>query len=440
MVYYIARSAFVPLLAVVGWLCLPSSLAAQTQSVALQTEKELTLRASTTGGYDGRSSEDVVLPAGFNPAFLRSSGHFGGNVQLQLSVPRRRVGFNAGVGSSYRMYQRSRTVLFSQNAAAGASFALTPHLLGYAGVVASHSPPYQANLFPSNGQIATGGQAFVLPLDSSLATGHLITYGTSTALTYNATKQSSFTFGHEYRRLRSGGSMFGGSVQASYGEVHRRLTQSLGVHFRYRGQVYEYTDRATGTRSRLGTDNLDLGLDYGKGRGFALSQSTTLRFDFGLGTYVDRAKQVRWTALGGATIGQELFRTWHLGVGYNRRLNVLDGFAYPIFSDSVNARLSNQVSRRVLAFASAAYSFDRYEGSASATGYRSYRNVAGVRATVTQRLSAFVQYVNYHHAFPETAFLLQGALPRLNRQGINGGLNLTFPLIGRRLLPPEILP
>ncbi len=424
----------------------PPRLAAQSMVgaptvAASQGGKQLDFRASFNGGYDGNDTETSASAIGLDPLFFRASSHFGGDFQLQFSVPGRRVGFGAGWASAVRSYRAADTVLVSHNAAAGMTAGLTPHMTLRASVHGSFSPPYQLQLFPGIGQAAIG-QATALPLDGSLATSHLVAYGTSTGLTYNVTKRSSLTLGHDLRDVRFGDLTFAARAHDANGAYHVGLMKSLGLRLGYRYQLYKFADPTTGSRSSFHADNVDIGLDYGMGHGLKLSRRTTATFGFGIGTYTDartdaRPDRLKIRVIGDAGLSQQLFRTWSLALGYSRGLNFIDGFGVPIFSDSVSARLAGQFTRRVGAYARASYSIDRF-GAVSPSGqYRSHRSVAGIRVNLTQKLDGYVQYVNYHRAFPDTALLLQGALPMLNRQGINGGLTFTLPLIGRQRAVPR---
>ena len=397
---------------------------------------QLTLRASGNGGYDenDRETSATTLSPAFD-LFRRGGTHVGGDVQLQLSVPGRRVNFGAGWASAFRSYQAVDNALVSHHAAAGVTAGLTQHITVSASLFGSYSPPYQLNLFPGIG-LPTIGQATVVPVDNSLSLSHLISYGSGTTLSYNMTKRSSLTLGYDFRDVMLGNRVFAGRAQDTNGALHVGMTKSLGLRLGYRNQRYEYVDPTTGLVTPVHADTVDLGLDYGLGHGLKLTRRTTATVGFGLGTYTDRALKLQLRAFGNANVSQQLFRTWSLTVGYYRGLNFIDGFGVPIFSDSISGRLSGQLSRRVGAYANASYSLDRFGNSSEK--FRSHRFALGTRVSLTQQLDGFVQYVNYHHAFPDTAFLLQGALPTFNRQGVNGGLTLTLPLLGGRRVVPRV--
>jgi hypothetical protein len=319
---------------------------------------------------------------------------------------------------------------------AGITAGLSPHITVWASVLGSYSPPYQVNVFPGVGQ-ATIGQATVLPVDNSLSTSHLFAYGTSTGLAYNVTKRSSFTLGHEFREVRFGERAFAGRVQDASGAFHVGLTKGLGFHLGYRYQRYDYIDPTTAATIQMRADSLDIGLDYGAGHGLKLSRRTTANFNFGIATYTDRSlNRLQLRAVGNASLRHQLFRTWSLRLVYNRGLTFIDGFRLPVFSDMVSINVAGQLTQRVAAYGNLGYSLDKFGTATSSGSYRSHRGVLGLRANLTRQLDGFVQYVNYHHGFPDTALVLEG-LPVPNRRGVNGGLTFTLPLLGRQRPVPR---
>jgi hypothetical protein len=438
MAYGARRKAVASSLASAILLVAASRLSAQAGMASPGAAKELTVSGSVSGGYDGNDNS-TSLPVGLSPIFQQSTTHMGGDVLLQYSNPGRRMGWAAGVGSGFRLYQAADTVLFNHNAAIGASAALTKHISASATLLGSYSPPFQANLFPTIGQVMIG-QAAVAPTQNSLTTTHLMTAGTISSLTYAMTKRTALTLGHTYRLVRLTDSPLGGNAQEADGTYHIAAMKHLGFFVGYHARQYEFDDPATGSRARWRAHNVDIGLDYGLGRGLKLSRRTTANIGFGLGSYLDERRNVRLTGVGHAAVSQQLFRTWHLGVGYSRGLGFMDGFRVPVFSDSFQATLFGQLSRRVSAYGSAYYSIDRFDAISGSSRYRSHRGIAGVQMELTRQLQGFVQYVNYHHAFPENALFLSGGLPTLNRQGISGGLTFVIPVIGNAALVPRRQP
>jgi hypothetical protein len=427
----------VPLLAAAILLLASTRLTAQTEFTPRSATETLAITGSVSGGYDGNDTS--TSPAiGLSPIFQRSTTHFGGDVFLRYSNPGRRVGWSAGIGTAFRLYQAADTLLFNHNAGVGASAGVTRHIVVSASLFGGYSPPFQANLFPSVGQVFVG-QGTVAPLQNSLTTTHLVNYGVTSSLTYEMTKRSALLLGHSYRRVGLVGSSFGGSAQDTEGSYHLGLTKNLGFRVGYRETQFEFDDTATGSTSRWQMHNLDIGLDYGLMKGLTLSRRTTLDIGFGLGSYLDQQRRVRLTGIGNATLHQQLFRTWSLDVGYHRGVGFVDGFRVPVFSDALHATVQGQLSRRLSAYGSAYYSFDRFD-AISGSRFQSYRGVAGLRAMLTRQLDAFVQYVNLHHAFPDNALLFQGSLPTPNRQGISAGLSFGIPIIGNTPLIPTRQP
>jgi hypothetical protein len=227
--------------------------------------------------------------------------------------------------------------------------------------------------------------------------------------------------------MNTNGLSFRGKTQSAAARYHRNITKGLRARIGYRYQTAEYVDPTTGTARPIVVGDLDAGLDYGLGRGLALSRRTRLTFGFGSTAYADYGI-TRYRLTGNANLAYQLARNWTAGLAYRRGVHFFDGFAAPIFSDSVTARLGGQLTQRLSAQASVGYFFGGPEDVNSVAQYRSNRSVLTLRSELTTRLSAFAEYFYYHYEFNDATFLIQGAPPRLSRQGVRVGLNLALPL------------
>ena len=266
-------------------------------------------------------------------------------------------------------------------------------------------------------------------------------YGASTGLTYNVTKRSSLTLGHEFREVRLTNGVFAGRAQDAIGAFHVGLAKSLGLRLGYRYQQYEYVDPTTGFTKPVRADNIDLGLDYGAGHGLKLARRTTatVRLRAGHVHGCSASNRLQFRVIGNASLTQGLFRTWSVTLGYYRGLNFIDGFGVPIFSDSVNARLSGQLTRRVSAYGNAVILDRPSFGTASvsdsvplASGVlRAYGSISPSSSMDSCSTSITIA------RFPTGRSCCKAALPTLNRQGVNGGLTFTLPLLGGQRAVPR---
>lgn len=410
---------------------MPTTLAPAQTYVASPTRPDLTLQGSVSGGYDvnGTSESSSIS---LSPLFRRRGKHLGGDLQLQFSAPGRRVGFGASGGSSFRYYPAADNILVTHSAAVGVSIGLSPHMTLTGGLFGGYSPPYQFNMYPTVDENGLGQVAPVL-LDAALSLRSVVSYGANTTLSYKPTKRSSFEFDGAFRDVATGNRTFGGRTEGASALYHLNLFKGLGARLGYRYQRSLYTDPATGSTVPFRGDNLDIGLDYMAGRGLTISRYTTATFGFGAGAFnTDRV--TRYRLVGRANLQQQLRRNWRASVGYNRGLNFVDGFAVPIFSDSLNARVVGLLTQRLSASGTFAYSFGGLDDLSSSGRYRSRRTIVELRGALTRQLDSFVQYVNYHHTFPDAALLLAGAPLRLNRQGVRAGVTFVMPLLpGRRV-------
>jgi hypothetical protein len=307
---------------------------------------------------------------------------------------------------------------------------ITPHLTVQASAAASFAPRFQFDFLPAVGSVPLG-QVSAPVLDYALSVHQVLTYGTGVGVSYQPTKRTSFALNYDFRDVNTDTQYFAGRTQDAFGAFHLSLTKGLGVRVGYRYQLTHYTD-AAGVRMPVRGDNIDIGVDYGLSRGLQLSRRTTLTFGFGTGAF-NNGRDSRFRLVGNANLAQHISRRWELGAAYSRGMNFVDGFAAPIFSDSVNLRLNGELSRRWRVQGSVGYSFGSIDDFTASSRYQSYRGVLGINGQITRQLNAFVQYVNYSYDFAESAFLIQGAPAHLNRQGIRVGVKFAVPLLpGRR--------
>lgn len=414
-----------------AWV-LPAPAAAQTIPAHAilpgSSGSHLTLQGSVNGGYDVNAIPSGATSIGLNsPLFQGSAANIGADLQLSYSQPAgRRATFGANAGSSFRAYRGSDFVPVSHFGSAGVSIGVTPHLLVQGAVDANYSPRYQFDLFP---QLAAGslGQAAPQPLDYSLSFHQALEYGIAGGLSYAPTKRSTFELGYNYRNLLTDPqALFRGKTTQSSAIYHLALRKSFGIRAGYRYQLSEYIDGASGATVPVRTDNIELGLDYGLSRG-VVSPRRTMTFGFGTGAFND-AHNTRFMVVGRANLTQQLYRSWSLTAAYDRGVHFVEGFGVPLFSDSVSARIGGQLTRRVAANGTFAYSFGGNDDVSSTAKYHTYRSVAGLYWPLTRRLQAFAEYFSYHHGFSESLFLVIGAPPDLNRQGVRAGVGFSVPL------------
>jgi len=416
----------------------PASLAAQTiPGAAPQSEQtvlpvapgsDLNLQASLSAGYDINAIPGHGTSSVDNPLFQGSATNLGGDLQLFYSPPKgRRLTVGASAGSSFRAYQGADSIPVSHFGSGGLSWRVTPHLTVEGWGNANFSPRYQFDFFPTLGQSSLG-QAGPQPLDYSLSLHQTLEYRAAGALSYRPTKRSTFEMNYGFRELRTDRqALFRGKTQEGAAIYHLGLTKGLGLRLGYRSQRSEYTDPITGLPSPVRFDNIDVGLDYGVGRGVSLSRRTTLKFGFGSSAF-NTGGHSSYRFMGDASLTHEFGRTWNLTFAYNRGMNFLDGFGAPLFSDSATLRLLGQLTRRLSMNGTIQYSLGAVDAVSAGGNFRSHRSVVGVREAFSRKAGAFVQYFFYHHTFEQSAFLIQNAPAELNRQGFRAGLDLTIPL------------
>jgi hypothetical protein len=227
------------------------------------------------------------------------------------------------------------------------------------------------------------------------------------------------------------------TYKQQYGSVSfsRRLTRH--AHLRL-GYGYRTIDSDVGVLSiTRSSQDIDAGIDYN--RSFSLTMTRRTRVSFRTGTsFISRSylseggvqrDRSRFYVNGTADLTHEMGRTWRASAVYRRNVGFNELVIDPIISDSVTASLSGLLFGRrneFSAFASA--SRGEVANNLAHNSYTSYRASAQLRRGLTRHLAAQVSYIYYKHDFGSD-ILLPVAFPhRLDRQGVNFGLNVWLPL------------
>jgi hypothetical protein len=121
-------------------------------------------------------------------------------------------------------------------------------------------------------------------------------------------------------------------------------------------------------------------------------------------------------------------RTWRLAVIYSRTAGFNDVVFEPVTSDSLTASLSGLVGRRNEIGFRASASSGNVGASRANNEYESYVARAHWRRALTRYLAAQVSYLFYKHDFGRSVALPSRFPQALDRQGVNIGVTVFFPL------------
>ena len=181
--------------------------------------------------------------------------------------------------------------------------------------------------------------------------------------------------------------------------------------------------------------NIDAGVDYARTLDF--SPTTTFSFQTG-SVLVDSGNRYYFRITGNVDSDKRLFRSWNLAVNYRRGVNFVDGFTGPTFSDSVTGGVGGPLTRRLSFNASVAYARGSIGFGQTGNNFASYRGTARIQRALPAGLAGYVEYFYYHNSFGTSVILVQGVVPRLDRQGVRAGVTWGFdlPLIGQKRRRP----
>ncbi len=217
-----------------------------------------------------------------------------------------------------------------------------------------------------------------------------------------------------------------------------RFGRFLGAHA---GYAYQRSDVGTPDAEPFTRHNLDLGLNSGYGRSYALTRRTTFSFSTDSSLFLAQDlnpgdavfdPETRVFIGGSADLTHTIGRSWVARTGYRRSVGYVAGFSQPLLSDTGFAAVSGLVAPRLDFNAATYYTAGNVGFSGADNGFASTSSSVGLRYAITRNLATYAQYFYYHYLF-ESGVTLPGYLaPELDRQGVTVGLTAWLPLIGSR--------
>jgi len=191
---------------------------------------------------------------------------------------------------------------------------------------------------------------------------------------------------------------------------------------------------------------VDVGVDGGYGRSYALARRTTFSFNTGSTIFVRETAQsgspdeefdpeTRLRLNGSADLVQGWARTWSARLGYTRGVEYEPGVRDPVLSDSASASVGGLLAPRVDFSAAASYRIGTVGFGDGENGFGAASATMSLRAAITANLAAYAQYFYYWYEFERDVALPTYIRRGLERQGVTVGLTVWTPLIGRRGRP-----
>ena len=228
---------------------------------------------------------------------------------------------------------------------------------------------------------------------------------------------------YSYRRTYSSDSPEPFRWDTLNGVFTQKLTQYAALRLGY-GEGEE-RDGLGSSASAVKNKNIDAGVDYSR----PLSSSRKTRLDFRSGTSVVTDKGTNYyRLLIDATVVREIGRTWNATMTYHRGIQYVEGFAGPLYADTVQLHVNGLVTKRVDVSVSSGYSNGDIGLSTAKTAYNTYSASADVRIALTRLFSFQTQFLYYYYDFRETGLLPEGFPRSLDRLGVRFGVTGWLPL------------
>ena len=284
------------------------------------------------------------------------------------------------------------------------------------------------NTLAGSDQVNALDPEFDFAVYPSLAFDYMVNAGVTRELSKRASL--SFDYMWRYRDYRD--------QQADYadreigGRFRYQLSRGLGAHMGYRFSKSNYV---TVDGQQPIRHDLDVGLDYGYGKGIALSRRTTFSFSSGSSILSDSSgsrirfnrQSIRLT--GSAAIRYDIGRTWNARLAYHRGWDAVQGFANPFFTDTVSAGFGGSLSRRTTLGINSSYLHASIFSTTRDDKQTSYVTTAMLRYSLTRRAYLYAQGNLYRYEFSTAAALPLGLPEGLDRRSVRVGLSLGVPLM-----------
>ena len=233
------------------------------------------------------------------------------------------------------------------------------------------------------------------------------------------------------------------SLGANSDQVEQ-LEQAVGGRYRYHFKEflslragYAYRRSVSDGEVPVSNHNIDVGVDSGYSREFALARRTTLSFVVNSGIYLlenvsadqDFTPDPRLFVGGRATLSHGWARTWHARAEYSRSASYVPGFDQPFFGNNLMASVNGLVSRAIDFRAGAWYSRGDVGSETEGSGYSTLSVQATVRGAISSRLAWYGQYFQYETNFGNDVDRPFGIRPSVDRHGATLGLTVWLPLL-----------
>jgi hypothetical protein len=387
--------------------------------------QSLDVSVSLAGAYDDDVLAEGGGSGGSGPLGQQSGLYSAATTNLAYSKTFRLGEFALSEGSAVRYYPSLTDLVSVQHAATvglGFHFGRTSlnvsQTLAYLPFFAFANTP---KLFDS-----TAAELPPVVGDQAMVRRNQRVFGSSIGVTQRLGARTSLSANANVHRVDFLDESIGQVTKELGVRLTRSLTRdfSLVLGYSYQDGVYGATVIDT-VPVRL--HNLDAGVDYNHALG--RTRRTTIGFTTGSSVIDggDRGSQRQIT--GSARLNREIGRTWHASALYRRGVGFVDGFAQPMFADSVATSLGGTISRRLDLVLAANYLKGEMGFGPVNSDNQNYSGSARARIAIARQLMIFAEYYYFRYHFADAAVLPVGVPADVNRQGVRIGFELWLPVI-----------
>jgi hypothetical protein len=369
------------------------------------------MKWSALGGHDDNVLSDAGN--GSDPQVRTGGTWQTGEASLQYALGRRRLLLNVNTSLSGRYY----TELHELNGlAASGDVRFTANLsrrMRISATQGGRSQPYYQFNFPTS----VPSQWSVLPFGTDALTKRESLTHFGTVDFSRVTTRSSLTVGYDYRHTRFSDTANPFLWQLASSTFTRKLTKYGGLRL-----GYGYGETHDGLRPKspvVGTQNIDVGLTYN--RQLSAAHRTAVSFSSG-STLVTYEANTSYVLVLDANVARALGRNWIANGGYHRGVTFIEGFAGPVYADTVQLRVAGRVMKRLELGVSSGYANGQQGLSTASRGYATYSAATDVRFALNRQLWFTTQVGYYRYDFDGAAPVPLGLSRTLGRRSVLIGL------------------
>jgi hypothetical protein len=399
----------------------------------------LSFTFSAGGGYDTNVYAGSFGTGGLGGGLIGDSPIFNANGQRRGSFGVASTGLSYSYGFTRTRFGFSGSAQASANYntlvdrlthGEGASVSAYYQVSRKSKLAVSHAETYQPYYSFVPTLALDTGEPLTLPNDNgSILSDYHVSSSTDASFTKTLSRRTSFQMGYTFSHSSSHLGLHDLSTQTATTGLTFGLTKGLSLRTGVR-----YTDSAFGPaqdRRHFDAYSADVGLDFGH----ALSLTRRLTLSFGTGTAaVKDGSRTHYFLVGHVVLNQEIGRSWHAGLAYDRSVNFAEFFHAPVVSDSLTPIFSGTIGRRVTMHFGVGGSVSEI-GFGPNNNYRNYYGVAGLSYALTRNLALSADYAYSRYRFGPNIDLPIGLSNNLDRHTVRVFLSLWEPLFQRTRRP-----